>query len=64
MDAKKSARIGGIMDKNATAFSCENCVIILYNKHGTILAKIKMYHAIDVIYQILVACKKKLEEKE
>ena len=52
------------MDKNATAFSCENCVITLYNKHGTILAKIKIDHAIDVIYQILVACKKKLEEKE
>ena len=52
------------MDKNATAFSCENCVITLYNKHGTILAKIKMDHAIDVIYQILVACKKKLEDKE
>ena len=52
------------MDKNATAFSCKNYVITLYNKHGTILAKIKMDHAIDVIYQILVACKKKLEDKK
>ena len=52
------------MDKNATAFSCEKGIVKLYNKHGTILAKIKMDHAIDVIYQILVACKKKLEEKE
>ena len=52
------------MDKNATAFSCENCVITLYNKHGTILAKVEIDHAVDIIYQILVACKKKLKEKE
>jgi len=52
------------MDKKATSFSFEKGIVTFYNKHKTILAKIEIDHAVDVIYQILVACKKKLKEKE
>ena len=49
-------------DKNATSFSCEKGVITLYNKHKTVLAKIKIDHAVDILSEVLVACKKKLEK--